>query len=75
LWATKEQPSADAIQIKLASPNQERIWYIRYALKSGMTNEAIFGITGIDPWFISQIAELCRMEEELKSLGSLASVQ
>jgi len=75
LWATKEQPSADAIQIKLASPNQERIWYIRYALKSGMTNEAISGITGIDPWFISQIAELCRMEEELKSLGSLASVQ
>ena len=75
LWATKEQPSADAIQIKLASPNQERIWYIRYALKSGMTNEAIFGITGIDPWFISQIAELCRMEEDLKSLGSLASVQ
>ena len=60
LWGTKEQPSDDAIRIKLASPNEERIWYLRYALKSGMTNESISSITGIDPWFISQIEELCQ---------------
>lgn len=74
LWATKEQPSADAIRIKLASPNEERIWYIRYALKSGMTISSVAAITGIDPWFISQIEELCQMEVELESLGPLSSV-
>ncbi|MDG2206659.1 MAG: carbamoyl-phosphate synthase large subunit [Pirellulales bacterium] len=74
LWATEDQPSAEAIRVKIARPNQDRIWYIRYALKSGMTEEAVAEITGIDPWFISQIAELCRMEEELSQLGSIASV-
>ena len=74
LWGTKEQPSADEIRIKLASPNQERIWYIRYALKEGMSKEEISEITGIDPWFVSQIAELCHMEDALKGLGSLSSV-
>jgi len=74
LWGTEDQPSAEAIRVKLAMPNQDRIWYIRYALKSGMTEEVVAEITGIDPWFISQIAELCRMEEELSQLGSLASV-
>ena len=74
LWGTKEQPSADEIRIKLASPNQERIWYIRYALKEGMSKEEISEITGIDPWFVSQIAELCHMEDALKDLGSLSSV-
>ena len=74
LWGTKEQPSADEIRIKLASPNQERIWYIRYAFKEGMSIEEISGITGIDPWFVSQIAELCHMEDALRDLGSLSSV-
>ena len=74
LWGTKEQPSADEIRIKLASPNQERIWYIRYALKDGMPKEEISGITGIDPWFVSQISELCQMEDALKNLGSLRSI-
>ena len=74
LWGTKEQPSADDIRIKLASPNQDRIWYIRYALKDGMSQAEVSAITGIDPWFIAQIAELCEMEDELKNLGSLGAV-
>ena len=74
LWTTSDRPTPDTIRRKLASPNEERIWYIRYALKGGMQKAAIAKITGIDPWFISQIEELCQIEEELENLGSLAAV-
>ena len=41
-WGTAEQPSDDEIRAKLATPNAERVWYLRYAIKSGMTRRARF---------------------------------
>ena len=35
LWGTPEQPGDDEIRAKLAVPNAERVWYLRYAIKSG----------------------------------------
>src|SRR5438093_9093239 len=35
-WGTPLQPSESEILSKLATPNAERIWYVRYALKAGM---------------------------------------
>src|SRR4051812_5550788 len=52
LWGTLEQPSNEEIRAKLARPNAERPWYIRYALKAGMSAAEIHRITHIDPWFI-----------------------
>src|SRR5204862_4415499 len=34
LWGTAAQPGAEEIIFKLATPNAERVWYIRYALKA-----------------------------------------
>src|SRR5271154_663317 len=34
---TPQQPSMEEIVAKLATPNAERVWYIRYALKAGLT--------------------------------------
>src|SRR5205823_3527913 len=34
-WGTTSQPPTETIHKRLATPNAERIWYIRYALKSG----------------------------------------
>src|SRR5205807_600838 len=36
-WGTANQPNADEINAKLSTPNHERIWHIRYAMKSGMS--------------------------------------
>ena len=36
-WGTPQQPTIDEIVAKLATPNAERIWYIRYAFKAGMS--------------------------------------
>jgi carbamoyl-phosphate synthase large subunit len=73
LWGTPTQPSVDDIVAKLARPNAERIWYIRYALKSGMTVEDIHRRTWIDPWFLHNILEIVELEEELR-VFSMAGV-
>src|SRR6186713_2675416 len=51
LWGTPMQPSNDDIRGKLSVPNADRVWYLRYALKGGMSVEQIYSLTNIDPWF------------------------
>src|SRR4029077_20245997 len=58
LWGTERQPSDDEIKAKLATPNIERVWYIRYALLGGMTVEEIHALTHIDPWFLANLREI-----------------
>ncbi len=70
-WGTPLQPLYEEITHKLASPNAERIWYLRYALKSGMGIEDIQARTKIDRWFLEAIKELVDIENELKECGSL----
>ncbi|MDD5532283.1 MAG: carbamoyl-phosphate synthase large subunit, partial [Syntrophales bacterium] len=58
-------PSPGEIRSKLAEPNSQRIFYLRYALQTGMGVEEIKNLTGIVPWFLNQIAEIVRTEEEI----------
>ena len=71
LWGTSRQPSEDEIESKLAIPNTERAWYIRYAFLSGMDVDRIHAITGIDPWFLANIRELVDVEGRLRQVRSL----
>jgi carbamoyl-phosphate synthase large subunit len=73
-WGSNDPPTTEEIAQKLARPNSERLWYVRYALKSGMTLEDLHQRTGIDPWFLRGIADLVAVEDELQALGSLAAV-
>jgi carbamoyl-phosphate synthase large subunit len=55
----------DELKGKLANPNSERLFYIRYAIKSGMDIGTINSLTRIDPWFLHQIEQIIRLEEEI----------
>ncbi|MEX0867223.1 MAG: carbamoyl-phosphate synthase large subunit, partial [Pirellulales bacterium] len=68
-WGTDEQPEIDEIRARLATPRDGRVWYIRYAMKAGMTLEEIHELTNIDPWFLDQLQEIVELEEELRSLA------
>ncbi len=68
-WGTPQSPDREEIIRKLARPNAERIWYIRYALLAGLSVEDIHGLTHIDPWFLHQIRELVKCEQELRGCG------
>ncbi|MFO1019995.1 MAG: carbamoyl-phosphate synthase large subunit [Planctomycetales bacterium] len=70
-WGTDRQPTRDEIEQKLATPNAERVFYIRYAFKSGMTLQQIHELTHIDPWFLEQIEQLTNIETEIKSAERL----
>ncbi len=74
LWGKEEQPDLDEIRPKLTRPNAERIWYIRYAMKAGMSLEDLHRLTGIDPWFLDQLSELVEFEETLDAAGGLDGV-
>ncbi len=59
----------DELKGKLANPNSERLFYIRYAINAGMDRETIHALTGIDPWFLHQIEQITRLEGEIIAAG------
>lgn len=69
----EELPDKATLRAKLATPNAERIFYLRYGFMAGLTVEDLFDITKIDPWFLTQLREIYDMEVSLKG-QSLASL-
>src|SRR6266436_3004799 len=55
LWYGADRPNVEEIMRMLATPNADRMWYIRYAFKMGMTTDEIHARTKIDPWFLNNI--------------------
>jgi carbamoyl-phosphate synthase large subunit len=55
----------DLIAKELGEPRSERIWYVGDAFRMGMTTEAVFNISKIDPWFLAQIEDLIKQEKAL----------
>ncbi len=73
LWGTDRQPTEDEITAKLSIPNEHRLFYIRYAMKFGMTVEHIQHLTNVDPWFLWQMKSIVEMEHELRAIESLTA--
>ncbi|MBI3831922.1 MAG: carbamoyl-phosphate synthase large subunit [Planctomycetes bacterium] len=59
-------PSRERITELLSTPNAERIFAVRQALKSGFSIEEIHDLTDIDPWFIRNIEDLIFTEDRLR---------
>ncbi|HYF01351.1 MAG TPA: carbamoyl-phosphate synthase large subunit, partial [Planctomycetota bacterium] len=65
-WDRKDKPmSPELIRERLITPNTERLYAIRHAMKSGMTDEEVFELTKIDPWFLRQIREIVEFEDRI----------
>ncbi|MFO0869921.1 MAG: carbamoyl-phosphate synthase large subunit [Pirellulales bacterium] len=73
LWGTAGEPSMSEIRGKLATPNHERVWYLRYAFKAGLSAAEIHELSHIDPWFLDQLQELVEFEEVLRQVGQLSA--
>jgi len=54
------------IKEKIRIPSDDRFFYIRYAIKLGMTNEEIYEVSKIDRWFIDNMRQIVETEDELK---------
>lgn len=59
-------PSGEQIRAQLRTPNPDRIFSVRHAMQLGMTNEEIYELTAIDPWFLDKLQQLLEVEKFLK---------
>ncbi len=61
----KEWIRTEDILQRLEHASEDRIFRLKDALRLGVPERTIQKLTRIDPWFIRQIKELVRLEEEL----------
>ncbi|MCK5305782.1 MAG: carbamoyl-phosphate synthase large subunit [Candidatus Omnitrophica bacterium] len=58
--------SISEIKAKLVNPSSERVFLMYEALDKGMSVDELYQMTKINKWFISQMRELVKFEEEIK---------
>src|SRR6202051_4444589 len=59
----------NAIRAALGRPTPDRLRVAAQALRLGMNEDELTRITGYDPWFVGEIAEILRAEDEIKERG------
>ncbi|SHJ52314.1 carbamoyl-phosphate synthase large subunit [Desulfatibacillum alkenivorans DSM 16219] len=62
-------PDPQEMRKRLASPNSQRMFYLRYAMESGMPLEEIYELTKIDPWFLYHLSTILEMEKKIAGAG------
>ena len=62
----KDNIEEELLNSKLSIPNQDRVFYIKYAFEKGMSVEEISSYTKIDPWFLFNIKQLVDFEKGFK---------
>lgn len=63
----------ERVEEKIKIPGWQRIWYIAFAMRSGTEVEAIYRMTGIDPWFLHNIKQILDMEREISDAAAGSS--
>ena len=59
----------DNLRHELRMPGPERLLYVADALRHGYSYEDVTKVTGIDPWFVVQIADLVDAENRIREAG------
>jgi carbamoyl-phosphate synthase large subunit len=66
-----EDDSPEALRGALRRPTPERIFQVKRALEAGIEASEINEITGIDPWFLSQMEEILAAESVYAELAAV----
>jgi len=59
----------DRLRRELRIPGAERIWFVADAMRNGFSFHEVAALTGIDPWFLAQIADLLEAERDVRGAG------
>ena len=62
---------------KLAIAGEQRLWWLGEALRASWSEQRVFDVTRIDPWFIREINTVIELEQSLvgKDAGKLSAEQ
>jgi carbamoyl-phosphate synthase large subunit len=63
------QQAVERVCQHLRAPIAERLWHVADGMRLGLTNEDLYTLTKIDPWFLGQIRELIQFEALLVDQG------
>ena len=56
----------DFIKKEIRRPNDKRLLYLMQGMREGLSNEEIFDLCAIDPWFLSKFRELYNIETSIQ---------
>jgi len=59
----------DDLELGLSRPNSRRVCYIFEALRRGMEIGRIYELSRIDPWFLTNLAEIVEAGDQIRGLG------
>ena len=59
----------DSLRQELRIPGAARLQYVADAMRLEFSFEDVAKVTGIDPWFLGQIANLLESEQEMRDVG------
>ena len=65
--ATADDIEPRRLTQRLVTPHPDRLSYVRYAFERGMTVREVSRMTGMDPWFLTQIKQIT---DEIKAIGA-----
>jgi carbamoyl-phosphate synthase large subunit len=74
LWGTAAEPSLDDIRARVATADPDRVWYLRYAIKAGISVGELYELTAIDRWFLDQLQQIVELESLVREAGTLAAL-
>jgi carbamoyl-phosphate synthase large subunit len=63
--------SDDALREAVATPTDGRIYRVEQAIRRGMAVDDVAQLSGIDPWFVDQVASLVELRAELVDAPAL----
>lgn len=59
----------DALRHEMRVPGPNRLQYVADAMRLGFSFDEVAHVSGIDPWFLAQIADLLKTEEIIRDAG------
>jgi carbamoyl-phosphate synthase large subunit len=66
------EEDSNLLTYELRSPGANRLLYLADALRAGWSIERVGELTGVDPWFLAQIADLVTEEARVRREGEAA---
>ncbi len=68
----EEELPLDELLVRAASPTDGRLYYVEQALRCGAGVDEVSAATGIDPWFVDQIAQIVELGGEVRDAPTLS---
>src|SRR6184192_805769 len=66
-----EDESVESLRRALRQATPERIFQVKRALLEGFSIDEVYELTGIDPWFLAQLAELLEAEKSFATAKTI----